>query len=326
MVVHVRIRCRCERFVTSVPVVVGERVHAVHVQGARGVAWAGRASTVGLIEVVDLLACPVCGGPIQMSGDRRSVVCSSGHAADLARQGYVTLVRDRARYQGDTTAMVMARERVQAAALFAAVAEAVVTAIPSSATTVLELGAGTGYYLSQVVNAVHERRGIALDISKAALRRAARVHHRIGAVGADLTAQLPIRDGAIDVCVVVFAPRNAAAVARVLAVDGLVVVVTPRPGHLAEIAGPLGMLTVPAGKVEELATQFSPGFRVRSSRRVRHDVSVRPEQTVDLALMGPAGFHTSAAEVTASVASVPTDADGKIEVSIDVDVTTFALD
>lgn len=278
---------------------------------------------VGLPDVMDLLTCPVCGLAVLLSDDDRVVRCQRGHSFDVGRQGFVTLSRDAIRHPGDTAEMIMARERVQEVGLFSAVARATVKAVPSSAKTVLELGAGTGYYLSQIVDAVHDRRGIALDVSKAALRRAGRAHPRVGAIGADLTAPFPIRDGAIDVCIVVFAPRNVAEVERVLSGHGQVVVVTPRTSHLAEISEPLGMLTVPAGKVEELATQFSEGFRVRSSHRVRHDLAVRPEQAVDLAVMGPAGFHTSAGEVRASVAGLPLRGDGTIEVSIDIDVTTI---
>ncbi len=73
------------------------------------------------------------------------------------------------------------------------------------------------------------------------------------AVVADTWAGLPVRDGAVDRVLVVFAPRNGAETARVLAPGGRLVVVTPAADHLAELVGPLGLLSVDPAKAERLA-------------------------------------------------------------------------
>ena len=53
-----------------------------------------------------------------------------------------------------------------------------------------------------------DARGIALDASPAALRRAARSHERAAAVGADAWKPLPLRDEIATTVLSVFAPRN----------------------------------------------------------------------------------------------------------------------
>jgi 23S rRNA (guanine745-N1)-methyltransferase len=57
---------------------------------------------------------------------------------------------------------------------------------------VVDVGAGTGYYLAVVLERLTDRVGLALDVSKYALRRAARAHRRVGAVACDVWHGLPV--------------------------------------------------------------------------------------------------------------------------------------
>ena len=79
----------------------------------------------------------------------------------------------------------------------------------------LDLGAGTGRQLARVLDALPRRHGIALDVSRPALQRAARAHPRIGAVGCDIWGALPVRSAAAALVLNVFAPRNGDEIARV---------------------------------------------------------------------------------------------------------------
>ena len=56
----------------------------------------------------------------------------------------------------------------------------------------MDVGAGTGHHLAAVLDALPDARGIAIDASPAALRRAARAHERAAAVGADAWKPLPL--------------------------------------------------------------------------------------------------------------------------------------
>ncbi|MFJ4652349.1 putative RNA methyltransferase [Nocardia sp. NPDC088792] len=163
----------------------------------------------------------------------------------------------------------------------------------SGGTAVLEIGAGTGYYLAAVLDSLPRARGIALDVSKAAARRAARAHTRAGAVLADAWRGLPVRDGVMDAVVCVFAPRNAEEVARVLGRGGVFVVVTPTPRHLGEIVGPLGMVSVDAAKQDRLAESLGAWFEAVEQVAVEYSMSLTHADIANVAGMGPSAHHAA---------------------------------
>ena len=68
----------------------------------------------------------------------------------------------------------------------------------------------------------------------------------------DAWRELPLRDDAAQVVLNVFAPRNAAEMARILAPGGTLLVVTPNQAHLAELVGVLGMVRVDEQKERRL--------------------------------------------------------------------------
>ena len=178
---------------------------------------------------------------------------------------------------GDTAAMVQARGDFLAAGHFAGLAAELTRAARAAggpaAGCVADVGAGTGYYLAAVLDGLPGRAGLALDSSKFALRRAARAHRRIGAVGCDAWQPLPVADSAAALVLNVFAPRNGAELRRILAPSGTLLVVTPTRDHLAELVGPLELLAVDRRKPERLAGKLGPYFelagRASTPRRSR---------------------------------------------------------
>ncbi len=243
-------------------------------------------------EVVAALACP---------HDQRDLMlvegglgCAGGHRFDLARQGYATLTAAPLRHAGDPAPLLERRARVHAAGLLAAVHEAlhaqlVGLSLPDG--HVLDAGAGPGTYLATALDALPDRFGIAVDVSKAAARRAARAHPRGGAVVADLWEALPVRSGAVALVLDVFAPRAPTEFARVLTSGGVLLVVTPTTRHLAELRGPFGLLEVPEGKAERLAGELGPAFVERGRVTISTSIEVDRPQAADLAGMGPRGHH-----------------------------------
>ncbi|WP_346345588.1 methyltransferase domain-containing protein [Nocardia seriolae] len=175
---------------------------------------------------------------------------------------------------------------------------------PVAGAAVLEIGAGTGYYLAAVLDAVDGARGIALDVSKAAARRAARAHGRAGAVLADAWRGLPIRDGVLDAVICVFAPRNADEVARVLREDGRFVVVTPTSRHLGELIGPLGMVSVDAAKQDRLADSLGERFELVGRESVEYTMALSHRDVANVVAMGPSAFH-AAEQRAEGIAALP---------------------
>lgn len=255
---------------------------------------------MGLGVVIDLLRCPHCTGPLSLTDT--AVTCHDGHRFDIARQGYVNLLCTAPPRNADTAAMVGARLQVLQAGLFDSVVETIAERWPSPA-TVVEPGAGPGWYLAQLVG--DNDRGLAGDISVAAARRAARAHPRIGAAVWDTWRPWPVVSREADLVVDIFAPRNAAESARVLHDDGLLVTVTPTPDHLQELRSGWGLLEVARDKSDRLTASLDDHFHADGTTTVRQRHRLTAELASALIAMGPNAFHgspTVTEEVTTTVA------------------------
>jgi 23S rRNA (guanine745-N1)-methyltransferase len=257
-----------------------------------------------LDNVLPSLRCPHCCHALSRAGG--AVGCDQHHSFDLARQGYLSLLAGAGpAHTGDTAQMVAARERFLAAGHFAPLAGALVQAVALAPALAVDLGSGPGWYLARILDRFPAAIGLALDVSKPALRRAGRAHDRIAAVACDAWRPLPLRDAVADVVLNVFAPRNGAEVARVLAPGGAAVVVTPAPGHLEEITGALGLLSVGNRKDERLAEQLAPGLQVTGRQELEWKLRLDRAAARDAAAMGPSAFHVSAAELDERIATLP---------------------
>ena len=262
-----------------------------------------------LADVLPYLCCPHCGAEFVAA-----VRCAAGHTFDVARQGYVNLVP--ATVSGDSAEMVAAREEFLSAGHYAPIVSAVVAAAEGDG-CVLDLGAGTGHYLAAVL-AASDRVGIAVEVAKPALRRVARAHPRLGAVGADTWGRLPVRDGVVSLVLNVFAPRNAAEIARVLTPDGRLVVVSPTAAHLGELVSALDLLTVAPDKAARVSAAL-PGFVASTQDVCEFVMSLGHGEVAALVGMGPSAWHVAAAALGERVAALP----APVRVTASVSVTTY---
>jgi 23S rRNA (guanine745-N1)-methyltransferase len=247
---------------------------------------------VGLERAIDLLACPRCGGGLvfAVAGSGVALTCGCGRSYDVARRGYVNLLDGPEPRNADTAAMLAARQRVLASGMFGAVAADVAGKLVGRP-RMLEVGAGTASYLVQALGDDEDATGIALDVSKAAARIAAKADPRVAAVVADVWRRLPVRDHCLDAVLCVFAPRNLAEFARVLRPDGRLVAVTPTPEHLAGLRDAHGLLDVPSGKADHLELAASEFFELLSTTGLLHTRTVDAALAADLIAMGPNAFH-----------------------------------
>ena len=149
------------------------------------------------------------------------------------------------------------------------------------------------------------RAGIALDVSRHALRVAARAHRRIGAVACDAWRPLPVADSAADLVLNVFAPRDGAELRRVLRPDGRLLVIMPAADHLAELIGPLGLLTVDERKRQRLAGKLGPYFELVGEREHRAVMSLDHPAVGALTAMGPSSWHADPGVLAARIARLP---------------------
>ncbi|WP_327088254.1 methyltransferase domain-containing protein [Nonomuraea sp. NBC_01738] len=242
-----------------------------------------------LADVVEHLRCPVCQGSLALRD--RTLLCPLGHAYDVAKQGYVSLLLgSKIPGTADTAEMVEARSAFLEAGHYRPLAEALARAVPDDAGLVVDAGAGTGYYLRHVLDAAPRARGLAFDVSKAAVRRAARSHGRTGAFVADVWQPLPIESGAADVVLDVFAPRNGPEFARILRPGGMLIVVTPAPGHLAPLVGELGLLSVDDDKEQRVGRSLT-GFELVERASIEFPMRLGPAEVAEVVRMGPSAWH-----------------------------------
>ncbi|MBF9071475.1 putative RNA methyltransferase [Streptacidiphilus fuscans] len=287
-----------------------------------------------LQRVAAWLHCPVCAQELTLAQDGGALRCPARHSFDVAKQGYANLLPGGAHTgTGDTTAMVAARVDFLGAGHYAPIATALAEAVRAAvgetvgeagvredrAGRVVDLGAGTGHYLAAVLDAVPGATGLALDISKFALRRAAKAHPRAAAVVCDAWKPLPLRDGVADVVLNVFAPRRGEEIRRVLRPGGELLVVSPTPKHLRELVGELGLLGVDDRKDERLARTLVPHLSPAGARELTFGVRLSHAEVATVVGMGPSAWHTDADALVARIAALP----DPVEVTASVTLSRF---
>lgn len=211
--------------------------------------------------------------------------------------------------------MVAAREEFLAAGYYDPISALLATAArdatgePSAATPgprfVIDAGAGTAWHLAAVLDALPGAVGLALDVSKPALRRAARAHPRAVAALADTWGALPVAPGSADLVLNVFAPRNAAEFHRVLRPDGALLVVTPTAGHLGELVNRLELLRVDPDKAERVDAGLAGHFTAYAESSTRHTLLLDHRQVGNLVAMGPSAWHTDPDRLARRIAALP---------------------
>ncbi|GIH12617.1 putative RNA methyltransferase [Rugosimonospora africana] len=257
--------------------------------------------------------------------------CPRGHSFNRAKQGYVDLTAGAVPHAGDSADMVAARAEFLGAGHYGFVAAelaAAVTAATTGAATIgretaapergtsgavatgaeselsttdgaaliVDAGAGTGAHLATVLDAHPGTVGLALDVSRYALRRAARAHPRMAAARCDVWTSLPLADHCAAVLLNVFAPRNGAEFARVLRPDGTLLVVTPGPDHLRELVDALDLLRVDPSKEDRLSASLDRWFAPVSSTVAQRELSLSHAEVETLVGMGPSAWHAGAAD------------------------------
>jgi 23S rRNA (guanine745-N1)-methyltransferase len=236
------------------------------------------------------------------------LVCARAHTFDLARAGYVYLLRKKV--SGDTREMLAARRALLARGYYQPLATAINNTVTAYLTqlsspsadpvTILDAGCGEGYYLAQLQGHLHARQlttaSVGLDSSKEAVRLAVRASTDTFGVVASLNEQLPFRDSSFQILLNIFAPRHPAEFARVCVPGGLLLVVIPLPDHLQELRAALSLLNIEEQKEQHVLAQLTAqgAFRLESRTVVTAMLPLQGAEIAQLVMMTPNYWHLDA--------------------------------
>ncbi len=224
------------------------------------------------------LACSVRGCVLPLERRSASFVCASGHAYDIARSGYLSLLQPQDRRSlaaGDSRATVGARRELLdsgfGAALRATLIEATrALSLPRGA-RVVDLGCGEGHFLGAVCETAGLD-GYGVDLSAHAVERAAKRHNMSTWIAANADRRLPFVDGAFDLALSIDGRRQQAEVARVLVERACFIVAVPAADDLHELRDAVLGEAHAVERAERVEAELAPRFVRIASRAARAQV------------------------------------------------------
>lgn len=257
-----------------------------------------------LLSYLQQIICPICA--TQFVAIERALLCAHRHSFDLAKEGYVNFLRKP--LPGDTKEMLRARRDFFAQNHYLPLSEAISELIhtnlqehtPAEPLVICDAGCGEGYYLSRLQSLLAKQPRLisylGLDISKEAVRMAAKRCRDAFFVVANLKERLPLADASLHIILNIFAPRNPAEFARVLAPGGLLLVVIPAPTHLQTLRDTLHLLQIEENKQQHVITQFTAQgqFCLETITPVQYELHLQGDEIAQLVTMTPNYWHMTA--------------------------------
>ena len=230
------------------------------------------------------LRCPVCQN--SLTREDRTHRCEKGHSFDLAKEGYINLLlshQRKSKNPGDDKAMIQARRRFFDSGAYNPLTELIqhsTSHIPHP--TILDCGCGEGHMLG-TLSEKQAGQFFGVDVSKEAIRCAAKRYKEATWIVANGMRSLPFADGSLDLILSVLAPRNVEEFARIVKPDGALLIGVPGPNHLIELRS---LLTENAGdfeeKANEAAEKCAPLFKEKNREFLSYETPLDKTQIADL--------------------------------------------
>jgi 23S rRNA (guanine745-N1)-methyltransferase len=249
-----------------------------------------------------VLLCPACETALEWN--EKECRCAKGHTFDLAKEGYANLLlshQRRSSHPGDDDQMIQARRRFFDSGAFDRVTNWIrQSSIPNHQSSILDCGCGEGHFLGTLSES-RDGNFFGVDVSKEAVRCAAKRYKKAKWIVANGMRKLPFADRSLDVILSVLAPRNPEEFARILKPDGALVLGVPGPNHLIELRS---LLSANAGdfeeKADESAAKCAPYFTEIHRDMLSYEQTLNATQIADLIQMTPI-FWCSSSEAKAAV-------------------------
>ncbi len=234
-----------------------------------------------------MLICPVCGE--KLSVDPRTARCQKGHSFDVAKEGYVNLLRtNRAGDRiGDDKLSARARRDFLNKGYYASLQSALCRIFAEKQGTVLDICCGEGYYTS-ALGANPALQVYGFDISREMVRLAAKRGN--GTFFVANMAAIPVASESMDYATHLFAPFNEEAFCRVLKSGGRLYTVVPGQKHLWGLKSTL--YETPYENDEKHPE--TKNLQLVSTQKVTDTITLASQEDIQAVFrMTPYYFHTS---------------------------------
>jgi len=226
-------------------------------------------------------------------------VCDNRHSFDIAKEGYVNLLpvqNKRSSDPGDNAEMMQARRAFLNQGFYQPLVDSLATTLRpllQPYAEVLDLGCGEGYYtqaIAQQLNTSGQRRFWGVDISKTAIRYAAKREPSISFCVAS-AYELPFFENSFDAVFRIYAPSEANELKRVIKPNGYLLTVRPAAKHLFELKN--AIYQTPHLHDESLAGL--DGFKTLSKSTLHYPMTFNfPLDLLNLINMTPFGWKLTA--------------------------------
>lgn len=234
-----------------------------------------------------MLICPVCQAPLHICGN--TLRCENGHAFDLAREGYVNLLRagKNGDLIGDDKLAARSRRDFLNKGYYALLKDTLCDKFRHRQGNVLDICCGEGYYTA----ALGQLPGLSMygfDISREMVRLAAKRGN--GTYFVANMASIPVADESMDYAVHLFAPFREDSFARALKQGGRLLTVVPGKRHLFGLKE--AVYDTPYENDEQLPD--TQQLRLVSVERVSGRICLSCQEDIQAVFrMTPYYFHTS---------------------------------
>lgn len=234
-----------------------------------------------------MLICPVCGKPLEFTAQVAG--CAGGHRFDIAREGYVNLLRSSKPGDqiGDDKASARARRNFLDKGYYRVLQSELCSIFANKQGSVLDICCGEGYYTAALgENPALQVYGF--DISREMVRLAAKRGN--GRYFVANMANIPVADRSMDYATHLFAPFQEASFARILKPGGRLYTVVPGRRHLFGLKQAL--YETPYENDEQLPKTSI--LRPISTRKVTDTICLTSQEDIQAVFrMTPYYFHTA---------------------------------
>lgn len=237
-----------------------------------------------------------------LRADQGGLTCPSGHHFDRAREGYYSLLQPQDRKSlrpGDHDDAVLARrrwlDRGHASSLVDCLRGLVGSFVDpeNSAERLIDLGCGDGSFPPALFPSMADR-FCGIDLSKRAIKMAAKKWPETTWVWSNADRQLPITDRSVSLAMSLFGRRPVSEIARVLRPNGTCLVAIPAEDDLIELREQTQTLGIRRSRWEKVVDEFeTQGLGFAKQYRWQHRVDADAGEVADALAMTYRGVRHS---------------------------------